>query len=187
MKITDIKDRNSLQNAAEVLKRKRGGILVFPTDTVYGIGCILNEKTIKRLYKIKNRPLSQPTAVLISNKLYHSTCSSINMRIKEFLSGEVTLILEKNKIDFEFPKILIKDDKVGIRIPNHKWLEELIDKVGPIVASSANIKGEPAPRSFDEISKQIIEEANLVIRIKGRLSGVSSTVYDTEEDKIIRP
>lgn len=64
MKIIDIKNKGSVQNAAEVLRK--GGILIFPTDTVYGVGCLNNEKAIKKLYRMKNRPLNQPTALLIS-------------------------------------------------------------------------------------------------------------------------
>ena len=66
MKIVDIKNKDSLQNAAQVLKED--GILIFPTDTVYGIGCILNKTAIRKLYKIKNRPATQPTAVLMTKK-----------------------------------------------------------------------------------------------------------------------
>jgi len=66
MNTIDIKDKSSLETAATTLKQ--GGIIIFPTDTVYGIGCGLNEQAISKLYQIKNRPFSKPTAILMSAK-----------------------------------------------------------------------------------------------------------------------
>lgn len=188
MRVIDIKNKNSINKAAETLKHS--GILVFPTDTVYGIGCILNNDAIRKLYRIKNRPLNQPTAVLFSKKLYHSRCSSIQSGIggviKRYPKGKVTIVLDQKHFNLKFPKILLKDNKVGIRLPNYPWLERLIDKVGPVVASSANKKGEVAPKSFQEIDPKIIEESDLVIKTKDKLLGKPSTVYDIEENRVLR-
>lgn len=184
MQIINIKDKNSIEKTAEILKA--GGVVVFPTDTVYGIGCILDEIVIKKLYKLKKRPISQPTAILISEKILNKKYWSLKNTIGGFKKGKITIIMSVTKMNMDIPKVLIKDGKVGIRIPNHKWLQKLIDKVGPIVASSANKKGEPAPSKFDEISDEILGEVYLVIKSAERLSGKPSKVYDIEKNKFIR-
>jgi len=180
-KVVDIKDKKSLQNAAGVLKR--GGILVFPTDTVYGIGCLLNEKAIRKLYKIKNRPLNQPTAVLMNGKdIPRKLLSEYN----KYPKGRVTIVVDARNLNIKFPDLILKNNKIGVRIPDHPWLEELIDNVGPIVASSANKKGERPPKSFEEVNDEILKKADLVIETHEKLSGKPSSVYDIEENKVIR-
>lgn len=191
MKIIEIKDKNSLQNAAEVLKS--GGILVFPTDTVYGIGCLLNKDAIRKLYKIKNRK-NQPTAVLFSKKLYNFLSSSVKSTIekedgilKDFFKGKVTIIFKTKNFKIDFPKMILKDGKVGIRLPNYRWLEKLIDMIGPIVATSCNKKGNRPPVNFHEIDPEIIKLADLTIKTSEKLSGMPSKVIDLETEQIIRP
>lgn len=188
MNIVNIKDKNALPNAIEVLKS--GGILVFPTDTVYGIGCSLNNIAIRKLYKIKNRPLSQPTAVLMSKKIFNQNLKEEKEKIDEIIgeypAGRITLVFNAKSLHLKFPKILLKNGKIGIRLPNKKWLELLIDKVGPIVASSANKRGEPVPQKFNEINKEIMSKVKLVIKNSRKSSGIPSTVFDIEQEKIIR-
>ena len=186
MKIIDINNKDSIQNAARVLKE--GGILVFSTDTVYGIGCLMDKRAIRRLYKIKNRPLNQPTAILcIQNLIPKMRSSTIKGDIKhDFYKGGVTLLISKNLFEMDIPQNLIKDNKVGIRLPKYRWLEKLINMAGPIVASSANKKGEPAPSSFGEIDKEILHQADLAIKTDKKLPGLPSRVYDLELKKYLR-
>lgn len=183
MKIVDLGDKDSLQNAARVLKR--GGILVFPTDTVYGIGCLLNTGSIKRLYTIKNRPLSQPTAILMTSKMFKKT---YQYRIKhdKFQNGKLTLLLSAKSFMIGFPNLLIKDGKIGIRIPKYHWLKDLLNTVGPMVTSSANKKGQIPPAEFEAVDQDILEKADLTIRTDAKLSGKPSRVYDIELKKYLR-
>lgn len=116
MKVININSKNSLQSAASVFEE--GGILVFPTDTVYGIGCRLNQKAIKRLYQIKQRPLSQPTAILMSRKVFGKTFQG-KINNQAFREGKLTLLLSRKLFDIRFPKVLIKNGKVGIRLPQY--------------------------------------------------------------------
>lgn len=186
--IIDIKNRNSLQNAAEVLKT--GGVLIFPTDTVYGIGCLMIDEAIEKLYQIKNRPATQPTAVLMSRNIFDGK------RVKElvldeydedFMTGKMTIIDSVSNYAIDFPKMILSDsNKIGIRLPQYAWLTKLIDEVGPIVTSSANKKGEPAPANFQEISELIKKEADLIIESHDLISGHSSKIYNLESGKIIR-
>ena len=191
MKILEIKNKNSQKNATKILKS--GGVLVFPTDTVYGIGSILNDLAIKKLYKIKNRPLNQPSAILLTEKLYNflsSRAKSYQIDFKEikgFRTGEVTVIMPVEYLKLDLPGILVSEaGTVGVRLPNLPWLKDLIDQVGPIVASSANKKGELTPLGFDQVSIQILEEADLVIKTTEKLAGKSSAIFDLTTGKYLR-
>lgn len=185
----NINDKNSLKISAEIMEK--GGVIIFPTDTVYGIGCLLNQKAIKKLYKIKNRPLSQPTAVLLSKQLYGKLRSSVKNTIdgdieREFLSGKITIIFAANQFDIKFPKMILKDGSLGVRLPEFVWFEKLINLVGPIVATSANKKGKIAPRSFREIDPQVIKEADLTVKTDKTLGNKPSQVYDLKEQIFLR-
>lgn len=191
MRIIEINNKNSLNVAVEILKQY--GILVFPTDTVYGIGCLLSGKPIRRLYKIKNRPLTQPTAVLITKNLYHKMLSSAKSGIDladhiqaDFLDGKVTIVFLTRMFKMKFPEIITKDNKIGIRLPQSAWLEKLINVAGPIVTSSANKKGEPAPARFAEVDQNITEQVDLTIKTDEDLPGIPSKVYDLEHKRYIR-
>lgn len=181
MDTLDIKNKDSLKNATRILKN--GGILVFPTDTVYGIGCLLNEKAIKRLYQIKERPLTQPTAVLMNSK---DIPLLLQKEYKKYPPGQVTIITYQNNYKIKFPKILLKDDKIGIRVPDDPWLQALLKITGPIVASSANRKGERTPIKFSELDLKLLEKVDLVIKTNKVSINLPSTIYDLKEDKIIR-
>jgi len=185
--IQDINTKDSLQNAANVLKS--GGILIFPTDTVYGIGCLMIEKSIKKLYKIKNRPLTQPTAVLMNRNIFDSKRIEelvLEKYDEEFMSGKMTIIDSVQNYAIDFPKILTKDQTIGIRLPQDPWLEQLIDLTGPIVASSANIKGDLAPSKFSEINEELINKVDLAIKTDSNLDGKASMVYDIASNKVLR-
>lgn len=181
MKIIDQKDIKSIQNAAEVLKS--GGILVFPTDTVYGIGSILNQEAIQKLYHIKNRPLTQPTAILMNKS---DIPKSLQKEYEKYPAGQATIIANANKYSINFPKILLKHNKIGARIPKDLWLEKLINKVGPIVASSANLAGESTPRKFSDISSQLLKKVDLAVESDIVSLQTPSMIYDIEADLIIR-
>ena len=191
MKNIDIDNNNSIQNAARVLKK--GGILVFPTDTVYGIGCRLNEMTIRKLYKIKNRPLSQPTSILLTKSLYHQMLSRAKCDIDfpkniqdDFFEGKITIVLRTAIFRLKFPKIIIKNNKIGIRLPQSAWLEKLINKAGPIVTTSANKKGARPPAKFADMDQDIIDRADLTVKTNKKLPGLPSRVYDLELKKYLR-
>lgn len=188
MKILDIKNINSIKSAAKILKS--GGVLVFPTDTVYGIGCLLMDDAIKKLYKIKNRSLNQPTAVLMTRNFFDAKRTKeliLDLPMEEkFLSGQLTIIGSVDDYATLFPKIITADNTIGIRLPQYSWLEELINITGPIVTASANKRGEETPTNFNQISKLIIEESDLVIKTNEKLSPKASTIYDLTKNEILR-
>lgn len=188
MKIVDIKKNNSLELAAEVLNS--GGILVFPTDTVYGIGCALSDVAIKKLYKIKNRPENQPTAVLMSRNLFDAKRTEVlefDYDLENnFYAGVLTIVDKVENYAIKFPEMITENGTIGVRMPQHPWLEALIDQVGPIVASSANKKGEPAPAKFSQISEVIKKEADLVIESSQEMIGQPSAIYNLSTHEKLR-
>lgn len=82
--------------------------------------------------------------------------------------------------------ILSGDNKIGVRLPKYKWLENLINIVGPIVATSANKKGDTPPKNFAEISPDLIKLADLTIKTDENLGGKPSVVFDLVKNQVLR-
>ena len=118
-----------------------GKLVVYPTDTVYGIGAdIFNEAAVKSLYLAKNRPFDMALSVAVADRKMMESIAVLNENadklIKAFLPGPLTIIIKKRP---EVPDIVTaSSDKVGIRIPDHPMAIELAKRAGPIVATSAN-------------------------------------------------
>ncbi len=123
-----------------------GKLIVYPTDTVYGIGAdIYNESAVKSLYVAKNRPFDMPLSVAVSDKAMLEKVAVLNENadklIKAFLPGPLTIIIKKQS---NVPDIVTSSSqKVGVRIPDNRFAMELIRRTGPIVATSANLHSHP--------------------------------------------
>jgi L-threonylcarbamoyladenylate synthase len=172
---------------------KNGGIVIFPTDTVYGIGCnAFNEDTIKRIYEIKNRNYNKPINVLCSSiKDIENLALGLNTKEKEiinkYMPGDCTLIVNKKK---EISDILTSGlNTVGVRIPNNNIALELIRKCEfPIATTSANISGESDNIEIEEILKEFASKVDVIINGGTSKIGIPSTIVrvDNEEIKILR-
>ena len=175
-----------LERAAKILKS--GGVVAFPTETVFGIGASLEcPEAIKRIFKIKKRPKKKPLQVLVANlrqakKLGELSTKSLEL-LKEEWPGPLTLVVYKNKT---VPKLVTGGtSKVGLRMPDHKIALELIKKCGPIVATSANKSGGEPALSTKEAKKKV-PEVDFILpgRVK---SGQASRVIDaTKGFKVLR-
>lgn len=160
---------------------KQGKIVVFPTETVYGIGTNgLNEKAVKKLYEVKQRPLNKPISLLVSNmemvNKIAKDITEIEYKIMEkFFPGPLTIILKKRDI---VPDIVTAgQDTVGVRMPSGEIARKLVEIAGvPIAAPSANISGEPSGTNLQEIKKHF--EGNVDFFIDGGESeiGLASTI-----------
>ncbi len=123
-----------------------GKLIVYPTETVYGIGAdIYNETAVKNLYISKKRPFDMPLSVAVSDKAMLEKVAVLNENadklIKAFLPGPLTIIIKKQP---DVPDIVTSSSqKVGIRIPDNRFALELIRRTGPIVATSANLHSHP--------------------------------------------
>ena len=168
-------NRLILEKAIAVLKK--GGIVIFPTDTVYGIGCRFDDKdAIDRLYKIKKTPSGQPLPILVSDLSQVEELAVINKTgeelIKKYWPGALTIILQSKK----------GKEKIGFRMPDSSLVRSLIDGVGePIIGTSANFHGFQAPKSYEELDSAFINLADFVLKGECKL-GKESTVVDATGD-----
>ncbi|MBP3386372.1 MAG: threonylcarbamoyl-AMP synthase [Candidatus Methanomethylophilaceae archaeon] len=140
----DMHCEEAVAAAAEDLSA--GKLVVYPTETVYGIGAdIYNQAAVKNLYVTKNRPFDMPLSVAVSDKAMLESVAVLNENadklIKAFLPGPLTIIIKKQP---DVPDIVTSSSqKVGIRIPDDRFALELIRRTGPIVATSANLHSKP--------------------------------------------
>ena len=170
---------------------RSGGVVAVPTDTVYGIACSVNNSAaIQSLYKIKIRESIKAIPVLIAdlNQLDQVANSLNDYAIKlaqSFWPGALTLIVAKNVL---LPANLTIHPTVGVRIPDHDWLREIIRKTGPLAATSANISGEASPSTANQVLEQLNGRIELVIDGGECKGGIASTVVDCsgEEFNILR-
>jgi L-threonylcarbamoyladenylate synthase len=167
--------------AADIVRN--GGIIAYPTETVYGIGVLATDaRAIKRVFEVKRRPESMPLSIAVSSMEMLRDVAEVEHRkfIEEFLPGPVTVILRKKPV---LPDALTAGSAyVGIRFPDHAIALDLISRTGPIVSTSANLHGEPDPVTADEVS---VDVDYLVDGGRAKYAG-SSTIVDLHEYKIIR-
>lgn len=159
---------NLLEKTVHTLNE--GGTILFPTDTIWGIGCdATNAEAIQKIYKIKNRPSDKPLIVLAdSMAMIKQYVKRVHPKIETLLlyhTRPLTVIYDNAK---NLPEILISKDKtIGIRIPDDEFCRSLITKFGkPLVSTSANISDEPFPNSFGEIQSNILKEVDHVVPLR---------------------
>ncbi len=158
--------QNDLIKALEVLKE--GGIILYPTDTIWGIGCdATNEKAVERIYQIKQRSDQKSMLVLLDNpnkiSSYIKEMPDVAWDLIELSDKPLTIIFSgaKNLA----PNIIAQNGSVGIRISNEPFNQNLIQKFKkPIVSTSANISGQASPLNFAEIGQEIIESVDYVVK-----------------------
>lgn len=176
-----IQINQKIKKSVEILRN--GGVIIFPTETVYGIGCAYdNQEAIDRIYKIKNRPKDKPLQILIADKKQlEDLTTDIPKEAQEMIDkewpGPITLILKvKNKNE---------NKTIGIRMPDHPIALQIIKELGkPMAATSANLSGEPAPITIE----QVRIKADLIIDGGKTEQGIASSVIDftINPPKIIR-
>lgn len=159
---------------------KQGSTVVYPTDTVYGIGVnIFDEKAILKVYSMKKRSTDKPLSICLSSINEIAMVAKIDVKImdiiKKILPGPYTIILNKND---KIPCILTAgSEKIGIRIPDNDICQGL-SKNFPITSTSANISGQTVPESPDEIVKYLGSSVDVMLDAGVCEHGVHSTVID---------
>ena len=184
-------DYTKLKEPAKIIKE--GGIVIFPTETVYGIGTNgLNEKAVQQLYEVKQRPLNKPISLLVNSiDMIEEIAKDITdieyELIKEFFPGPLTIILKKNNI---VPNILTANqDTVGIRMPANKIALKLIEYAGvPITTPSANISGRPSGTNIKDIMEDFDGKVDYFVDGGPSKIGRASTIVKVEKGipKILR-
>jgi len=176
---------NQIQKAVDIVKS--GGIVVYPTDTAFGIGCrIDNRAAVDRLFAIRKRPLTQATPVLVSSEdmalTYFINPSDIVRRfMKTYWPGALTIISQCDTNAIYSP-IRGNGKTIGLRMPNNKTILEIIKRVGiPILGPSANFHGEATPYSMDDLSPDLVKLVDFVVSGECTV-GQASTVVDCSVD-----
>jgi L-threonylcarbamoyladenylate synthase len=169
--------KEEINKALEVLKA--GGIILYPTDTVWGLGCdATNAEAVAKIYALKNRADSKSLIILIDNdsklQSYVSEIPDVAYDLIEFTEKPLTIIYDGAK---NLAKNLIgADGSIGIRIPKHDFCQQLIQRFRkPIVSTSANISGEHTPENFSEISEYILNGVDLIIDLEQESSEKKSS------------
>ncbi len=167
----------------------KGSVIAIPTDTVYGIACLLDkEEAIQHIYDIKERDTTKAIPLLVGEyeQIICATegISEMGQKLaKRFWPGALTLILEKRA---ELPAILTPYPTVGVRMPDHDWLRKLIEEAGVIAATSANISGAENPVTARDVLKQLDGRIPLIIDGGACPGGIPSTVVDcTKKEAVI--
>jgi L-threonylcarbamoyladenylate synthase len=160
--------QNDLKKAVEVLKA--GGIILYPTDTIWGIGCdASNEKAVERIYRIKKREDSKSMLVLMENpallERYVDDVPEVAWDLVEISSTPLTVIYQKAKNLAS--NLIAEDGSIGIRFTKEEFTMKLLQQFRrPIVSTSANISGEKSPAFFGEISEEIKSQVDYVVEYR---------------------
>ena len=172
---------------------KAGGVIVFPTDTVYGIGCDpLNDESVKRVYEIKKR-FGKPMPILAKDLNDIERIAEMNEIEFEIVSklwpGQLTILL-RAKPSFRISRLMSEDRRIGVRIPASLQTLTIIEESGGLlVGTSANVSGLPPPQSIQELDEEILRSVDLVIDGGRCLIGKPSTVVrlvDEDQLRILR-
>lgn len=159
---------DDLKKAVEVLKS--GGVILYPTDTIWGIGCdATNAEAVQRIFEIKKREDSKSMLVLMENpallERYVDDVPEIAWDLVEITTTPLTVIYQNAK---NLAKNLIADDgSVGIRFTKEKFTSQLLQRFRrPLISTSANISGEKSPAFFDEISDEIKSQVDYIVAFR---------------------
>ena len=178
-------DKEVIEEAIRVMAH--GGIVLYPTDTVYGLGVnIFNKKAVRRVYDIKKRSLMKPLSIIVSSKDAISHVANLRTRDKiyvdKFLPGPYTLILNKTKI---VPRVVTSGLKhVGVRIPDNEIACRISD-LFPVTTTSANLSDHEVCETPDEILDQLNHDVDLVIDAGKLKRNKPSTIINLTSEKPI--
>jgi len=169
---------------------KEGAMFIYPTDTVYGIGCdATNFKAVKKIRETKERYI-RPFSVIAPSKEWIRENCIVDKKAEQWiekLPGPYTLILKLKDKDVIAPNVNSDMDTLGVRIPKHWFTQELKKLDIPIVTTSANIIGEAFMTSMDDLNRTIKEKVDFII-YEGELKAKPSQIIDLtkEEAEIIK-
>jgi len=149
---------------------QEGGIILYPTDTIWGIGCdATNTEAVKKIYRLKQREESKSMIILLDtdNKLesYIKDVPAIAYDLIEFAENPLTLVMPGAKNIS--PALIAEDGSVGIRVAKHDFCQRLIQRLRkPLVSTSANISGQPSPRNFAEVGQEILDGVDYIVDLE---------------------
>ncbi len=181
-----------IQNAFEAIKD--GGIILYPTDTVWGIGCdATNAEAVAKIFKLKQRAENQSMICLMNGeKMIYNVFKEIPevaWQIMDLSENPTTLVLDNPRN--VAPNLIADDKTLAIRVVKEPFCFKLMERMKkPLVSTSANISGQPTPIAFKDISPEIIKGVDYVVNLhRDKIAGKPSTIIKLTNDsqvKVIR-
>ena len=183
-------NKEDIKNAIECMKQ--GGVILYPTDTVWGIGCdATNAEAVAKVYKIKHRDDSKALICLVDsdNRLqrYVRNVPSVAWDLLDAVTKPTTLILD-NAVNLA-PNLIAEDGSIGMRITKEPFSYELCIRFQkPIVSTSANISGEPAAQNYGDISEEILSAVDYVCtsRRQEHKPHTPSSIIKLDKDGVVK-
>ena len=181
--------KDSLLKALAVLKA--GGLVAFPTDTVYGVGALAYDgNAIESIYRAKDRPIEKAIPILISDKdelekVGRDIPETARRLASHFWPGALTILVPKRA---DLPAAVSATSTVGVRVPDHPIARALLSAAGPMAVTSANLSGGPSPVSAEEVYEQLGGRIPVILDGGRTPGGIPSTLVDcaAPELKILR-
>ncbi|MXR50364.1 threonylcarbamoyl-AMP synthase [Halovenus sp. WSH3] len=179
-------DGDEIERAAAAVRD--GDLIVYPTETVYGLGAdALDSDAVEGVFEAKDRDRSKPVSMAVPDvetaEKYTVPTGRERAFMQAFLPGPVTVVLERTG---DVPDVLTAGrDRVGIRVPDHEGVLELLGQTGPLTATSANVSGTGSVRAPSNLGERVRERAAVVLD-GGTTPGGGSTVVDVEAGEIHR-
>ncbi len=170
---------NAIQQALKVLQA--GGLVAFPTDTVYGVGALaFDGKAAESIYKAKDRPIEKAIPILIGDaeditKISSEVPPMAKKLAERFWPGPLTLIVPKH---LGLPDSVSATNTVGVRVPDHIVARSVFRAAGPMAVTSANLSGQPSPSTAQEVFTQLNGRIALIVDGGKTPGGVPSTLVD---------
>ncbi|GEM67690.1 threonylcarbamoyl-AMP synthase [Sphingobacterium mizutaii NBRC 14946 = DSM 11724] len=173
-------DKEDLNQALETLKS--GGLILYPTDTIWGIGCdATNPEAVEKIFALKGRDKGKSMIILLGNdnqlQSYVSEVPEVAYELLEATDKPLTIIYSNAKN--LAANVVAEDGSIGIRVVNHPFCEQLLQRFRkPIVSTSANISGEASARNFVEVSDEIVNGVDYVVKFgqQDPSNGTASTI-----------
>ena len=179
--IVSINDPQAIPLALKTLANDE--LIVFPTDTLYGLAGKINEISIRKIYQAKERPEEKSIPVLFAsvdqlNQLTEDLNPKVLALIKAFLPGPLTLVLPKKS---GLPPGLSNNSGVALRMPNHAFALDLLAQSGPLAVTSANISGHENPSTAEEVYAQLNGRVSLILDSGSHPGGLASTIINCQQ------
>lgn len=182
--MTKVVFKQDIDDVCDVIENN--GVVAFPTETVYGLGVRFNdEKALEKLMEAKNRDYSKAITLMVANKddiqNYAYVSDSAYKLIQHFMPGMMTLVFKKK--ESVNPVMTNGKATIGIRIPDDEYVLSLLNKVGPMLVTSANLSNHPNTTTTKEVLAQLDGRIDIVVDGK-TADSIASTVIDVSEENI---